>query len=463
MMHRSSKAKTALDNIKTGKHLRKIGRDWNLNITKLTTEQAIERGEGKSKELRFFNTQKKYREKTKRQQDKVTIDLFYRPSDITQIFPSQETEKKIIIHGETLLGNKPNALIQRSYEEVLYLLFYRRLPRSKELLGFKKEISEHLNSDLLQQHRLLENNTELLEKDPYVLLEMMVLSLASSKITSRVEIFIKIFLLTVSLFCKRMNIVQKSASSDLSLVENLLYMTGKSETSPVLTKHFSRLLIAWIDFGLAPSSIAARINISSRADFIPSVVSGIINCTGTKHTSARIECTKFLVNTHQELIKQGVVFPLSQTIQNESYARKLLQNGIQERLDDGQLIYGFGHYVFKGNRLGSGVDPRIALVKEAIHDLYPQSHFLQMAEMMTNLFDQEGFCDNSGVRRYLPPNSDLYWSCFLLGFLEGHNFKDFKDIVSIFNILTRTAGIIAHCDEQLEENKAMIVHGWLGE
>lgn len=129
-------------------------------------------------------------------------------------------------------------------------------------------------------------------------------------------------------------------------------------------------------------------------------------------------------------------------------------------MDAELLIPGFGHYIFKGLN-DNGIDPRIIVVEEAIKTLYPNSITIKITSLLREIF-RSGELIKNKKSFLLPPNSDLYWSSFLYDFFSdyGEPFK-IAEISSIFIILTRISGLLAHDTEQRQESFSMKIVGWV--
>lgn len=378
----------------------------------------------------------------------IYVKLSAKCSNLTKFnVSSKKIEEKFKIRNFPLLGKGKDSLVNKEYEEVLFLLLNKRFPNTKEKKIFNEKIKSAYKIDFSYQFELLEKNIEIFRDKPFALIEMLLLSLATvnSKEICRVSLFIQFFIITVNFFNKFVGRNITLPNSNLSIIENWLMMIGKDYNDNILTQNFSKMMIAWMECGLASSSIAARVNISSRADFIPSVISGFINCSGKKHTSARIECAKFLLNLEKQL-KESLISIKSE----KDKVRILIKKIIQDKLNKKLLVYGFGHYIFKG-LTEDGIDPRISIVKHSIKTMYPESKYLSMSEIAVDLFKSGELIKNNKCFK-LPPNSDIYWTSFLLDFFKDYGNPPVK-LISLFNILTRVSGLIAHCDEQyLETN-----------
>lgn len=382
----------------------------------------------------------------------INVNLTQSCTNVSKLnFISKNSEDKIMVRGYSLLGYDKNSLINKDYEDVLYLLFYKKLPNVTEKLKLKKIIGSAYDIDYSLQFKLITKCIKIFEDHPLNLIEIILLSLNTLEDNKELEytkLFIQCFVVCINCFNAYIGKELKIPNKNLSIIENWLYLIGKDYKNQKLVENFSKMLIAWMECYLPSSTISARLNISARPDFISCVVSGFINCTGKKHTSARIECAKFLLELEKEINNFDI------KLTDISKFKKFLKNKIQKKIDDKELIYGFGHYVFKGLDENS-YDPRIYIIKNAIKDIYPNSIYLRITEIIVEMFKDGDFRKNS-MEFKLPPNSDIFWASFLLDFMKDYD-RIPVELISLFTILTRLSGIIAHCDEQLLEHNPIRV------
>jgi citrate synthase len=385
--------------------------------------------------------------------DGIGVQLSTTKSHITHIFPLAEHKtNKVFIRGFSLLDEN-SGLVYKSYEEVLYILLHNVAPEAEKLMRFKNTVCQYMSVDSKMSNLLLQ--IESLEDKPLILLQISLLSLAYDDEVNSSYIIARAFVLVANIFNKYVGRKLVHPNPDLGLIENLLYMIGKDHTDPILVKNFTNIMIAWMEMGLAPSAIATRINASSHTDIISALVAGVVNTTGEKHTSARIKSMRLLKEIDH--IIQSMHLSL---VHDTKVIKKLIHAKLQAMLDKNEIISGFGHYIFK-NLDDNGIDPRIFLVERAIKEIYVGDTMLVIINIMRELF-QEGQLLKAGKVLILPPNSDIYWSAFLYNFfLEYSNQKNMDSVASLFNILTRMSGLLAHYDEQRRQKDTMKVWGWI--
>jgi citrate synthase len=379
----------------------------------------------------------------------IGVQLSTARSAVSTIYPlAHHKANKIFIRNCSLL-DETSGLVYQNYEEVLYLLLHHHQPDSKEFYEFKKEIRQHLSAHSTISQLFLEIDS--LENKPLILLQILLFSLSYEDKLSSTAIIARAFTLVANIFNKYVGRPLIACRPDLGLIENLLYMIGKNYTDSILVKHFTKMMIAWMELGLAPSAIATRVNASSRTDVISALVAGVGNMTGERHTSARIKCMRLLKSINQEF---QAIHPLKN---NTIQLKKIIQGQLQAILDKEERVPGFGHRIFR-NLDDDGIDPRISLVEEAIKELYGHDNdLLSIVFLMRELFE-EGQLLRNGKPLILPPNSDMYWSVFLYYFFEDYQPKNMDAIASLLTILTRMSGLLAHYEEQRQMSDTM--RGW---
>lgn len=384
----------------------------------------------------------------------IGVQLSSQNSNIAEIYPeAKDKSSKVFIRGFSLLAPE-TGIVYSTYEEALYILLYSIRPDPSKLTEFKRKINQFMSLDSSVSLSLLQ--MEQLEQKPLVLFQLLFLSLAYDNENDNLYVIAKAFVLVAGVFNKYLNRPFVEPNKNLGLIENLLYMIGQDHNNQVLVRNFTNIMVAWMEIGPAPSAIATMVNTSSRADIFSSLVSGIGNMTGIKHTSARIKTTAILTQINSMIKDEKLSF-----LNDREKIKSKIQTILQLTLDKEGIVCGFGHYIFKGLD-DDGIDPRIFLVEKAIKELYPNDNMLAIIGIMREIFKEGILFDNKGRSLVLPPNSDIYWSAFLYNFLQVYTHKnDLSLISSIFNILTRISGLLAHDIEQRSEKSAMKIWNWI--
>jgi len=196
-----------------------------------------------------------------------------------------------------------------------------------------------------------------------------------------------------------------------------------------------------MDVGGSPSAVASILNSSLETDIVTSIASGIGATSGLKHTSARMKILETLLILKKTMNENKLDCASQEIISNDTAIRIVLNN-FQNILDDGNLLYGFGHYFFKGPE--KFIDPRITILCDAIIAQNESIDLLNILNIAKNICEC-GLLKKNGKSVILPINSDGYWSVYLYShFNKLAEIDNFIDLVPIFTTLTRIAGLIAY-------------------
>ena len=207
-----------------------------------------------------------------------------------KVLPSNIT----FIEGNKLFyrGISIKELAQNStFEEVVYLLWYDRLPGQKELDHFinnlqqntelNREVEDHIHhlprkahpqsvlSHLISLLALHDSEAELPEPEPR--------ERAAIKILAKAPVL----LCAYERYRKARSIIPPK--TNLSFAANCLYMLDDQIPNEVSTKALDTCLILYAEHELNASTFAARVATGTLADLYSSVVSGINTLKGSLH------------------------------------------------------------------------------------------------------------------------------------------------------------------------------------
>ena len=326
-----------------------------------------------------------------------------------------------------------NGLISKSYEEVLFFLFYNYFPSVDDLAfcktkikgGFKKGINIVLNTKL---------PTEL---SPMLLFQVLVLRLKTDKHTDPFEIVGTIFAFVISIINKRLNnSTELIFDTSNGLIRNFQKLIRFPED--VL---FEKMMIAWIDADNTPSAAAFVFNHSLETTMASSLSAAIGAMSGLKHTSACIQVLKNLLTLKSILTKHEVD---CSSITSMRRCMNIIRDFFQGELEKGNLLYGFGHYFFKGPE--PFVDPRIKLIQRAIKAQKCSPDLLNILNLCREICGQgmlhkRGCCE----KMYLSVNSDGYWGIYLYNnFCRLATIENFLELIPLFTALSRATGLISY-------------------
>lgn len=309
-----------------------------------------------------------------------------------------------------------------SFEEVIFLLWYRHLPTQDELATFQQElkdwssISGEVEACLRIQTRqnlhpmsVLRTTVSLLGVfDPYAEEN----SQKSAKIQSlSLQAKMPTIVAAFSRLRKGLNPIQPR--DDLGFTANFLYMLTGEEPTATQVKALNQALVLHADHELNASTFASRVSASTLSDVYSCVTTAIGTLKGSLHGGANER-----------------VFDMLEEIYNNGTAAEYLQ----KKLDSKEKIMGFGHRVYKT------VDPRQSYLKEMAYQLTHDTEDERWYDISVEI--EEYIRDARG----LIPNVDFYSATVY------HVLGIESDLFTLIFAMSRVSGWLAHIKEQRENN-----------
>ena len=313
-------------------------------------------------------------------------------------------------------------IAESTFEEVVFLLFFRRLPTRLELDSFSKELA---SLRTLPDEMLNFLSEFARSANPMAMLRTMVSALglfdpqadANSREANlqKAKRLVAVMPTIVAAF-HRIRQKQKIVHPKkvLSLAENFLLMLHGKPSPPAHIKALDQYLIMLADHGLNASTFAARVTIATQSDIYSAVTSAIGTLKGDLHGSANQRAMEMFLQVGSPEKATG-------------YVRSLFEQK--------KKVMGFGHRIYKKE------DPRA-----------PQ--FREIAERLTRGTESELWFKvaveiEKAVQKEkpIPPNVDFYSSIVLCAVGVPVDF-----FTTIF-AMSRVAGWTAHVLEQLEDNR----------
>ncbi|MEW4284370.1 citrate synthase [Priestia koreensis] len=310
-----------------------------------------------------------------------------------------------------------------SFEEVIYLLWYGKLPNQTELDEFTKLLSENAS---LPQGVLDHFKTYPIDKvHPMAALRTAVSLLgmydeeadvmdeeANNRKAIRLQAQLPAVVTAFSRIRKGLEPVEPR--KDFGLAANFLYMLTGEEPSTVAVEAFNKALVLHADHELNASTFTARVCVATLSDIYSGVTAAIGALKGPLHGGANEAVMKMLTEV--------------ETPENaEAYVR--------EKLTNKEKIMGFGHRVYRQG------DPRA-------------KHLRKMSEKLTNLTGETKWYDMSikieevfTKEKDLPPNVDFYSASVY------HSLGIDHDLFTPIFAVSRVSGWIAHILEQYSNNR----------
>lgn len=319
--------------------------------------------------------------------------------------------------------NIDDLAVNASFEEVIYLLWHRRLPNEVELkeltlqlassMELPKEIIEHFKMyDIKNVHPMaaLRSAVSLLglyDKDAEVME-------VSANYQKAIRLQAKIPTVVTAFSRIRKGLEPVSPRKDLSFAANFLYMLSGKEPSPVEIEAFNKALVLHADHELNASTFTARVCVATLSDVYSGLTAAIGALKGPLHGGANEAVMKMLT---------------------EIGSLENVENYIKNKLANKEKIMGFGHRVYRNG------DPRAKHLKEMskkLTALTGQSEYYDMSVKVEELVTSQ---------KPLPPNVDFYSASVY------HSLGIDHDLFTPIFAVSRTSGWLAHILEQYDNNR----------
>jgi citrate synthase len=323
--------------------------------------------------------------------------------------------------GQLIIAGHPveDLAASASFEEVIFLLWNGRLPRTTELIS--------LRDRLAGQRALPEPTLYLLrEAAQRDVRSMDALRMAAGTLDLDASEDLALaatarFPMMVAAYW-RMRHGQEPLAPDprLDHAANYLYVLSGVRPAPVQSRALETYLNTVSDHGLNASTFTARTIISTGSDLISALVGAIGALKGPLHGGAPGPAL-------------DMVFEIGEIENTEPYLRAMLQRG--------ERIMGFGHRVYKVR------DPRAEVLSAAAEELYTSGNAIQ-GDLA--LYNRAKHVENTAVTlleeykpgRNLQTNVEFYTALLL------HGLGLPTDLFTPTFAVGRVAGWIGHCLEQ---------------
>ena len=340
-----------------------------------------------------------------------------------------ETQMSFIDGGKGVLeyvGIDIDALARNStFEETVFLLWNRRLPKAAELAAFTAELRAEyaLPAGMVDLIRTLPRDAT-----PMHALRTLVSALALHDAEADAEgdeanerKALRMLAKTPALIAgfdrhrKGKPLVAPDAS--LSMAANFLWMLNGAKPTEAVARALDVCLILHADHGLNASTFAGRVTISTLSDLYSAITTAIGTLKGPLHGGANEEVMIML----REIGSLDRVEPY-----------------IMDRLARKDRIMGFGHRVYKA------YDPRATYLKTFARQVAADTGNLALYEMSRRI---EEIMAREVAAKGIYPNVDFYSAT------TYHSIGIDLDLFTCMFAMSRIAGWAGHCIEQLDGNR----------
>jgi citrate synthase len=309
-----------------------------------------------------------------------------------------------------------------SFEEVVYLLWFGKLPNESELAQLTRDLSANaaVPQAVIDQLKLYPKDANAMAA-----LRTAVSSLAlydpqagdmstAANVSKAVKLQAQVPTIIAAFARIREGLEPIAPKESASVAENFLYMLTGVQPDPVAIEALDKALVLHADHELNASTFAARVTVATLSDIYSGVTSAIGALKGPLHGGAN-EAVMAMLEEIGSLEKA------------ESY--------VNEKLGNKEKLMGFGHRVYKNG------DPRAKHLQKMSYELGKLTGNLEWYNMSVKIEDM--VVSQKGLK----PNVDFYSASVYttLGIP--------RDLFTPIFAISRTSGWTAHILEQYENNR----------
>jgi citrate synthase len=309
-----------------------------------------------------------------------------------------------------------------SYEEVVYLLWYGKLPTQSELDALNRQLSDSapVPAQVIDLIRTFPKGTH-----PMSALRSIVSYLAafdeeaddmSREANLRKAIRLQAQLPTVIAAFQRIREGKEPVAplAGVSIAHNFLYMLNGTEPESIAVEALNKALVLHADHELNASTFAARVTVATLSDIYSGVTSAIGALKGPLHGGAN----------------EAVMAMLEEIGSMEN-----IEPYLQDKFNKKQLIMGFGHRVYKNG------DPRAKHLQKMSRELGKITGNMKWYDMSVKI--EEIVTGTKGLK----PNVDFYSASVYTSLGIP------RDLFTPIFAMSRVSGWTAHILEQYSNNR----------
>ena len=310
-----------------------------------------------------------------------------------------------------------------SFEEVIYLLWHRKLPTQPQLDELKIQLSENASipAEVINHFKTYPIN----KVHPMGALRTAVSLLGlyddeadlmddEANYRKAIRLQAKMSTLVTTFARVRKGLEPVAPRADLGFAANFLYMLSGKEPEAIAIEAFNKALVLHADHELNASTFTARVCVATLSDVYSGVTSAIGALKGPLHGGANEQVMKMLT---------------------EIGSLENVDSVIHEKLANKEKIMGFGHRVYRKG------DPRAKHLKamsEKLTELTGEPELYEMSVKIHNIVTGE---------KNLPPNVDFYSASVY------HSLGIDHDLFTPIFAVSRVSGWLAHILEQYSNNR----------
>ncbi|MBP1154609.1 MULTISPECIES: citrate synthase [unclassified Paenibacillus] len=309
-----------------------------------------------------------------------------------------------------------------TFEEVVYLLWYGKLPNRSELDGLLKDLSDNASvpAEIISQIKLYPEDV-----NSMAALRSAVSSLAlydaeandmskESNLHKAIKLQAQLPTIIAAFARIREGKEPIAPKAGVSIAENFLYMLTGKNPEKIAVEALDKALVLHADHELNASTFAARVTVATLSDIYSGVTSAIGALKGPLHGGAN----------------EAVMAMLEEIGTADNVTAY-----ITEKLNNKEKVMGFGHRVYKNG------DPRAKHLQKMSQELGKITNNMNWYDMSIQI--EEMVTGQKGLK----PNVDFY-SASVYTSLEIP-----RDLFTPIFAISRTSGWTAHILEQYDNNR----------
>ncbi|WP_226036446.1 citrate synthase [Aquibacillus saliphilus] len=340
------------------------------------------------------------------------------------VIATESSISSIIDDQLTYVGYRIDDLAENSsFEEVVFLLWNKRLPKSDELNEFKNELISNMEipSALIDHFR----SYELSSVHPMAALRTAVSLLglydseadvmeSGANFRKAIRLQAKISTLVTAFSRIRDGKDPVSPNKDLSYAANFLYMLNGEIPNDLEVEAINKALILHADHELNASTFTARVCVATLSDVYSGITAAIGALKGPLHGGANERVMEMLTEIGE--VDNAIPY-------------------IKQKMDNKEKIMGMGHRVYRTG------DPRAKHLKKMskeLTELSGQSKWYEMSIKIEDYIKEE---------KGLPANVDFYSASVY------HSLGIKHDLFTPIFAVSRFSGWLAHILEQYDNNR----------
>lgn len=310
-----------------------------------------------------------------------------------------------------------------TYEEIVFLLFYEKLPDAEELTDFKKQLAveRRLPDDVIDVLKTFPKDAQ-----PMDVLQAATAALAhgdpDAKKTDRdaylrmaIRLVARLATLVAAWHRIRTGVEVIHPKEDLGHAANFLYMLSGEIPDDELARFFDVCLVLHAEHSFNASTFTARQIASTRAHMYASVAGAIGSLSGELHGGANVRVMEMLMK-------------IDAIDQVDAY--------VQQELDAGRVIFGLGHAVYQVD------DPRahiLAPMSKVLGERIGQPQWYEISKALEKA-GKASFKTRKGIDIFV--NVDFYSASLY------HAMGIAVDLFTPLFAISRIAGWTAHVLEE---------------